>query len=324
MISADRQFFQRFLIPLVNVTLGRTFVAHAEADYRLSVVELQEDRKRDWESDSCFKCLIGSYGFMLKKAHTAILLEDNEGGDALANDDAANALGSLVGLFDVRLPYVLWTPFGEKRMQGWPATDFKIVPLGSQRIPREMDTYATLGVDDSTFGRYWAEIFDMSEAGRRLRRALARHRHARVAMYREDAIMNAFIGLEALFLDPVKDIGKIPKRVGKRATRYILDPDSSPSLASLVGLSERIEELYKARHAIVHGADPTNLSTEEAAIDSMRLLASAICIALEEGLTRLSDLPGLAQRFEEDRQKAARAEKHAARHRRRAKRRTAD
>lgn len=313
-----RQYFQRFLIPLVNANVSRSFVAHERQQYRLSFVELADAQKKSWEDDPCVRCTIGSYKFMLDKCKSAILLECDEGGDPLGDDDAANALGSLVGFIDVRLPYVLWTPFGEKRLQGWPVDDFKIIPLGNQRIPSEFDRYALLKVDDETFRRYWTEILDTSEAGIRLRRAIGRHRHARVAWYREDAIMNAFIGLETLFGDQSKDIGKIPQRVTARATRYILDPDVSPRLASLIDISKRIEELYEVRHAIVHGADPTTLATDDAAVDSMRLLAVAISIALEEGLDRLSDLASLAKRFHDDKRAAAREEKHAARHRKKA------
>lgn len=310
-----RQHFQRFLIPLVNASVNGELVAHAQPDFRISFVTLTDADKEKWQLDPCIKCLVGSFKFMLDKASSAVLLECDEGGDALADDDVGNALGSLFGFLDVRLPYVLWTPFGEKRLHGWPTGSFKIVPLGNQKIPREHDTYATLNVDDETFRRYWAEIFDTSETGLRLRRALGRHRHARVAMYREDAIVNSFIGLETMFADHTKDRGRIAVRVGKRVTRYILDPDVSPSLASLINISGRINELYQVRHAIVHGADPTAFATKEAAAESMRLLALAISIALEEGLTRLGDLPGLAQRFEEDKRRAGRAEKHAARHR---------
>lgn len=311
----QRQYFQRFLIPLVNATVNGELVAHAQPDYRLSFVALTDADKEKWHSDPCVKCLIGSFKYMLDKASSAILLECDEGGDALADDDVGNALGSLFGLLDVRLPYVLWTPFGEKRLHSWRVDDFKIVPLGNQKIPREHDSYATLNVDDATFRRYWAEIFDASDTGLRLRRALGRHRHARVSMYREDAIMNSFIGLETLFGDQVREIGKIPARVGKRVARYILDPDVSPSVADLVGLSNRVRELYEARHAIVHGADPTNLSTEEAAFGSMQLLSVVLNIALEEGFERLADRKGLAKRFDDDMRAARRLEKQATRHR---------
>jgi hypothetical protein len=315
--NSERCYFQRFLIPLANASINRAFVAHTGADYRILIVSLSEDDKKRWRDDPKVKCVIGGgRAWMLERGASGVLLEADYGGnDPLDDESAANALGSLIAFIDVRLPYVLWTPFGEHRLRGWPPNDYKIIPIGNQRIPGEMEAYGSMNVDDETFQRYWSEVLDQSESGLRLRRGLGRHRHARVSYYREDAILNAFIGLEALFADHTKEVGKIPNKVARRVARFISDPDISSSVADLIGVSSRLEELYRIRHNIVHGADPDALETENAARDSIRLLSTVICIALEEGFDRLKDRPRLARDFDEALLEARREEKRAARNR---------
>ncbi|MGA8474898.1 MAG: hypothetical protein WB681_07490 [Candidatus Cybelea sp.] len=312
----ERHYYQRFLIPLVNASISREFVAHTRPNYKISIVSLSEYDKKRWRDHPQVKCAIGGFAWMLERAASGVLLEGDYGGnDPLSDEAAANALGSLMAFVDVRLPYVLWTPFGEHRLQGWPPDDYKIIPIGNQRIPGELEAYATMNVDDETFQRYWSEIFDQSESGLRLRRALGRHRHARVSYYREDAILNAFIGLEALFADHTKDVGKIPNKVTRRVARFIRDPDVSQSMADLIGVSDRLAELYQIRHKIVHGAEPDAPETENAARDSIRLLATVICITLEEGFGRLKDRPRLAREFDKALLATRREEKRAARNR---------
>jgi hypothetical protein len=282
----------------------------------LSIVSLTEDDKTRWRDHPQVKCAIGGFAWMFEKMSSGILLEANYGGnDPLSDEVAANDVGSLIAFLDVRLPYALWTPFGEHRLLGWPEGDFKIVALGDQRFPTEMEAYAKMNVDDEAFLRYWSEILDQSDTGRRLRRALGRHRHARTSMYREDAILNAFIGLEALFGDHTK-AGRIPEKVTRRATRFILDPEVSQSVADLVAVSTSIRELYEFRHTIVHGAEPDESRSDAAAKRALRLLSTVINIALEEGFDRLSDRKLLAQAYDKALLDAQRNEKRDARNKR--------
>jgi hypothetical protein len=311
-MQGERRFYQTTVIPLSNCSMPAQFVAHETDDERLSIVGVEPDRLAAWLADPEAQCSVGKLCWVLKNATAAIRVE-SYGLDPLSEPPMSEDLGSLSALLDLCLPNSLLTPFFEQRLLGWPEGSFKIARLGQQRPPTEWEVHATIALDEPGFRKYWALIMDDSEQGKRLRRALGRFRHARSSYFFEDAVLNAFIGVEALFGDHTRDVGKVAQRVQARATRFVIQPDASETSQELASLSDDIAKLYQIRHDIVHGADVAVSEHNKVVTKCFNLLSTALWVTLSEGFGRLYDLPALAKAYDDSLRRALQGEKRAKR-----------
>jgi hypothetical protein len=307
-MQPERRFYQTTVIPLANCAMPARFVAHETDEERLSIVDVEPDRLAAWLADREAQCSVGKLCWVLQRATVAVKVE-SYAMDPLSETPVSEDLGSLSSLLDLCLPYSLWTPFYEQRLQHWPEGSFKIAGLGQQRPPTEWEVHGTISLDEPAFRKYWALIMEDSDQAKRLRRALGRFRHARSSYFFEDAVLNAFIGVEALFGEHRRDKGKSAKRVQARATRFVIEPDVSETSQELSSLSEEIGKLYKVRHDIVHGAEVDDSQRNEIVRKCFNLLSTALSVTLNEGFTRLRDLPALADAYSKSLREAQNREK---------------
>lgn len=285
---------QSLLVPLLNVTLNRTFTVADKGLYRLSLVGIAEQQRARWLQDSRVQCAVEETSGFVEHASSAVLLEARYPQPILQNDSANEDLTSLLGLINARLPFGLWAPFAELTA----GAEIRTMRLGEVNRPLGMQRNNLNVSDYKTFRRYWRTVIGETRQSRRLRRAVGRLARATTSYWAEDVVVHAFIGLEALFADHTAEAGKTVKKVTRRLSTFVIPPDMSPTVGELTTLSERIGELYRIRHDILHGDLPDLAQTSDAAKDSIRLLRTAILIALEEGFGRLKDLPALAGQYD--------------------------
>ena len=303
-------YSQSLIVPLLNVSLNRTFIIHAGADYRLSIVSVSDVQRNRWQQDARVTFAIEGAPSLLPRTTSAVLLETRYSGQILDHRDANEDMTLLLGLLNVRLPYALWAPFGVVAR----GDDMSTMTFGETRVPTQMEYHADLNVADyKTFKRYWRTVSGKSQQSQRLRRAVSRFSRARSSWWAEDAIVHGFIGLEALFAEHTTEVGKTVNKVTRRLATFIIPPDASPTVVELTTLSGHIGEIYKLRHDILHGALPDPDKTGQAAKDTIELLRTAILIAVEEGFKRLKNLPALAADYTSALDDARREEKRLAR-----------
>jgi hypothetical protein len=309
-VNRRPSFVSSLVVPLLNAGVDRELLVAENDRYRMAIVRVTDELRKCWTEHPRVNCVTESKPWMLPLATTAVRLDWRSPRTINELSQESEDLYALIGLLNVRLSYDLWTPFGAQKTWNRSEPDVEIVTFVETRPPSEIEFHTTISVSDyRVFRRYWRTIVGPSEQSQRLRRALARFRRARSSWYAEDAIIHAFIGLESLFAEHTKDAGRIANKVTRRLSRYVLDPDVSPSSAQLMQLSSGIAGLYQIRHDIVHGALPDESKTNDAAKDSAELLRTAILLTLEAGFKQLKDLRALANRFTDDLVKARREEK---------------
>lgn len=312
-VSQERRWTQTLIVPLVNAFMPGRFVAQETQDARFSFVDVSEELIHYWKRQHGVNCAIGSLGWILERANVAVLLEARSTDNLLADPATGDDLGVLLALVASRLPYALWTPFLDQRFAWWPHSESKIQTLGFQRHPTEMEVHAITDLDEQTFQRFWSLISEHSPEGGRLRRALGRFSRAQSSVFFEDAVLNAFIGLEALFADHTVNAPRVALKVRKRAAQFICDPDLSQTAADLIGISDSIKNLYRVRHDIVHGAEVDDSQRNHVARETIQLLATALETVLSRGFGELRDLPALSAKYEVTRRLLERREKFTAR-----------